>query len=108
MLLKGMWFNSEPKYDRAPATLVADECGFNRIKVSHNLMKSNAVSDKPFVYPGDVEQIFFVEDRLHKGWQLVVPYDCRTKQVYYKRHTPLVNVVTNEDSDRKRAKFLFR
>jgi hypothetical protein len=52
MLLKGMWFNSEPKYDRAPATLVADECGFNRIKVSHNLMKSNAVSDKPFVYPG--------------------------------------------------------
>jgi hypothetical protein len=84
-LLKGMWFNSEPKHDRALASLVLDECGFNRIKVTNNMMKSTTVSDEPFVYPGDVEQVFFVEDKLHKGWELVVPYDRRTKYVYYER-----------------------
>jgi hypothetical protein len=65
-----------------------DECGFNRVRTAQNVLSSKRISDEPFICPFDVEQIFVVEDTLHKGWQLVVPYDARTVPVYYKQPTP--------------------
>jgi hypothetical protein len=87
ILLKGMWFNSEPKYRGALDPIVADECGFVRLKTSNNVMESKKVTDEPFIYPCDIEQVFFVDDRLHGGWHLVIPYEPRTKRIFYKSTT---------------------
>jgi hypothetical protein len=98
-LLRGIWFNSEPKHARASAPLLVDECGFMRLKTLHNVMTSKRVVDEPFIYPSDIEQIFFVQDRLHQGWHLIVPYDPRAKRIYYKHQQPHTDATRYGEND---------
>lgn len=43
------------------------------------------VEDEPFVFPKDVDQVFYVDDNINVGWKLVVKVNPRSNLVIYKR-----------------------
>jgi len=34
-----------------------------------------------------VDQVFFIEDKLNRGWHIVIKYEARSKKVFYTRET---------------------
>lgn len=94
ILLKGDWYDSKATNRGNPRVLV-DECKFTRVRTS-KFMPSNLIVHEPFVFPLDVDQVFFIEDRLNTGWHLVVKYDARTKKVLYMKD---INTVIEGDED---------
>jgi len=70
ILLKGEWYDSKATTRGNPRILV-DECKFTRV-CTNNFMPSHMATHEPFVYPLDVDQVFYIEDRLNRGWHLVV------------------------------------
>ena len=60
VLIKAKWYNIHHSRGRS-STLVEDVCGHLRVKVVDFIPDSSA-SDEPFVFPKDVEQLFFVDD----------------------------------------------
>jgi hypothetical protein len=70
VLIKAKWYNINHSRERS-STLVEDECGHLRVKVV-DFIPDSSTSDEPFVFPKDVEQLFFVDDWLLVGWKLVV------------------------------------
>jgi len=85
ILLKGDWYDSKPTPHRNPRILV-DECKFTHVHTG-NFMPCNLLTYEPFVYPLDVDQAFFIEDSLNRGWHIVVKYEARSKKVLYIRET---------------------
>ena len=81
VLLKARWFDSVHGTGRN-ATLVEDECGHLRVK-QVNFASDTSPLDEPFAFPKDVEQLFFVKDKIHKGWLLAVKVNARTMRVAY-------------------------
>jgi hypothetical protein len=81
-LLKGKWFDSNSTR-RASPNLVQDECGFLRVK-TRTTLPSHLPTHEPFMYPEDCEQVFFVADRINKGWSLIKVMEPRSTPVVYK------------------------
>jgi hypothetical protein len=81
VLLKARWFDSVHGTGRN-ATLVEDECGHLRVK-EVNFVSDTSPLDEPFAFPKDVEQLFFVKDKIHKGWLLAVKINARSMRVSY-------------------------
>ena len=80
VLIKGKWYNSIIRRGSS-GTLVRDECGVLRIKAGR-YMSESSVTDEPLVFPKDVAQIFYVEDKWNQGWKLVVHVNSRSKRVF--------------------------
>jgi hypothetical protein len=89
ILVKDKWWNSVVRHGNTTGnTLVTDECGFERIKSNVRFMSSKKFDDEPLCFPKDLEQVFYIDDWIHRGWKLVIPVASRTKRIVYKReHT---------------------
>jgi hypothetical protein len=83
ILFKAQWYASVHKPGRN-ATLVEDECGHLRVK-EVNFAPDSSPLDKPFAFPKDVEQLYFVKDKIHKGWLLAVKVNARSIRVSYQK-----------------------
>ena len=81
VLMKAQWFDSVYGTGRN-ATLEEDECGHLRVK-EVNFASDTSPLNEPFAFPKDVEQLFFVKDKIHKGWLLAVKVNARSMRVSY-------------------------
>jgi hypothetical protein len=70
VLIKAEWYDSVHGSGKN-AMLVEDENGHLRMK-ELNLASDSSPLDEPFAFPKDVEQLYFVKDKLHKRWLLSV------------------------------------
>lgn len=83
VLFHAKWYKTEGKPGRWQ-TLCEDECGALRVKFVRP-MSEKLPSDEPFADPNEVEQVFFVDDKINRGWKLVVHAEPRGKRVFYRR-----------------------
>lgn len=63
--------------------MLVDKCGLNRVKTIV-VLGDEKPEDKPFVFPKDVTQVFYVDDPLNSGWKFIVPVDPRLNLIVYK------------------------
>jgi hypothetical protein len=80
-LIKRKWYVSKSLFKTRP-NLLLDECGFLRVKTSP--LPSHLPTHEPFVRPEDCDCVFFINDRLNKGWNIIVKYEPRAVPVVYK------------------------
>jgi hypothetical protein len=83
VLIKAQWYDSVHGNGRN-ATLVEDESGHLRVK-EVNFASDNSPLDEPFAFPKDVEQLYFVKDKLHKGWLLGIKGNARSTRISYRK-----------------------
>ena len=63
-------------------------------------MSDTSPLDEPFAFPKDVEQLFFVKDKIHKGWLLAVKVYARSMRVsYYKSNSDCEELVLESEND---------
>jgi hypothetical protein len=86
VLIKAKWYNSNHSNERS-CMLLEDECGHLRVKVV-DFLPDDSPSDEPFAFPKDLDQLFFVDDWLHRGWKLAVKVQPRTSKVCYQSSRP--------------------
>lgn len=58
------------------------------IKYPHPTDNQGNLCHSTFAYPLDVDQVFFVEDKINKGWCIVVPNELRNKKLDFYRGGP--------------------
>lgn len=83
VLFHWKWYKTEGK-PGGWQTVCEDECGALCVKFVRP-MSDKMSSDEPFADPKEVEQVFFVDDKINRGWKLVVHAEPRGKRVFYKR-----------------------
>jgi hypothetical protein len=83
VLIKAQWYNSVYGTGRN-AILLEDECGHLQVK-EVNFAPDISTLDEPFVFPKDVEQLYFMKDKIHKGWFLAVKVNARSMRVPYQK-----------------------
>jgi hypothetical protein len=71
VLIRGKWYNNNVSPWRASITLVADECGVQRM-YAKNFISDHLVRHEPFVFLEHCNQVFLIPNRMHLHWQLVV------------------------------------
>jgi hypothetical protein len=62
VLFKGKWYKNNARWN---------DCLFHSIKNSE-ICRNDTLGDQPFVYPSNVEQVFFAEDFLDSEWTFVL------------------------------------
>ena len=92
------WYKSITKGIRQ--NLCLDECGHNRIKIGAFLSEKKE-TDEPFVQPEEVDQVFYIPDRIYRGWHLIVHSGSRSKRVIYKRETEDLQVSDEDELDQQ-------
>ena len=80
-LIRGNWWQNNQTERRKSTTLVMDECGVNRV-LAREFLNSHLQRHEPFIYPEDCNQVFLVDDRLHRQWKLVVDAEARRRRVF--------------------------
>lgn len=84
VLIKGKWYDSVEESSRRRGTVVLDECGFMRVR-AQKFMPDNRMTDEPFMFPKDLEQVFYLDDKLNRGWKIVIPVHTRSKRVFFSK-----------------------
>jgi hypothetical protein len=97
VVIKAKWYNGNHRQGRA-CTILEDECGHLRIK-DVSFLPDNSPSDEPFAFPKDMEQIFYVDDWIHRGWKLAIKVQPRSKKVFYKRFRSDARISGNDSED---------
>lgn len=84
VLFKCQFWDSIIRQRGSNATVLEDECGFDRVK-ARNFLRASAMDDDPFIFPKDVSQLFYVNDPINQGWKLAVKVQHRSNLVVYKK-----------------------
>ena len=58
------------------------------MKVGNFMIDTNS-SYKSLVFSKDINQVYYVDDRINVGWKVVVPVNPRSKLVVYRRENEL-------------------
>ncbi|XP_010240785.1 uncharacterized protein LOC100829461 [Brachypodium distachyon] len=49
-----------------------DKYGYTLVNFSHLIHKGQKIEHEPFIFPNQVDQVFYVEDEMNPGWSMVV------------------------------------
>lgn len=79
-----MFWNTIIWHHGPNAPALDDECEFSRVKIA-KVLSDDKPEDKPFVFPKDVNQVFYVDDHINEGWKLVVKVNPQSSLVVYKQ-----------------------
>lgn len=52
--------------------ITKDKYGYTLVNFSHLMHKGDKIDHKPFIFPNQADQVFYVEDELKPGWSLVI------------------------------------
>ena len=84
VLSKGRFWDSVIRQHGPNRTVMVDDYGLMRVKIDQVLSNYKA-SNKPFINPKDINQVFYIDDCMNPGWKLVVNVNPRRNLVVYRR-----------------------
>lgn len=84
VIFKCQFWNSIIRQRGLNAIVLEDKCGFECVKAS-SFLSNFAIDDNPFIFPKDVNQLFYVDEAIHVGWKLAMKVNSSSKLVVYKR-----------------------
>lgn len=76
VLLKCKWWGNNASFRHPSTNYVQDECGHMRV-YARAFMPDHLEKHEPFIFPKDVNQVFLVDDRIHRDWKIVVDTEVR-------------------------------